>query len=773
MMKDIASKRVKLLSSSILGLVLALPAPVAAQVAAPVAENSLAVPGEILVTARRKAENQRDVPVAISAVSGDQLVRANIAVIRDLVVSQPALYFSYGSAAPFTLIRGFGSGSNISFDQAVGKFIDNVAYNRDQDARIPLFDLERVEVLKGPQVLLYGTSTTAGALNITTKRPGDELTFDMSSSYEFNNNETLLQGGLTVPLHEMASVRVAGYLQHLDKGWVRNDLTGKSEPRDENYAIRGTLKLAPAPDLTIYLKAEYDDIQQKGGILQPYAQTVIPAVAFPEIELDGRRSVSNAGAPYGVHDFFEMNNQVYQGDLQWKLAGATVASTTAYRRSRVRLSIDPDGSQFAIFESIPNVRFRQFSHETRVFGTAGPVEYVVGGYYEWSGLNIYNPAQFNIQPLGAPVPPVGRMFTLDQVSRTYSGYVDLTYSVTDAFSVEAGIRYSKINKTADQSAYAYTVVPGADRFSRSQFEALRNSALDSVFSRFGGAPHAFVGLKNREDHWQPQIVAKYKLDSRSMVYAKYVKGAKAGGFDNTYSGVNPAQARFASEAAESFEIGAKGLLLGNQLEYAVDAFRTTFTDLQVSVFDGISTFLVSNVGKARTQGIEAELTWRPTRALSINLNGAYLDAKYISFPGVACYYAQQAATPAGQICRQDLSGTRTPMSSKWSGGIKINHEHEIGSGDLVMLESLELFARSRFMAGTINNPAHYQDGFAQINGQIGVTAGNGGWELALFGKNLTDKQFKEFAAQTVLTSGGEQAAISRGRQIGLRFGVRY
>ncbi|KQX23428.1 MULTISPECIES: TonB-dependent receptor [unclassified Sphingomonas] len=728
---------------------------------------------DIVVTARRKSENMRDIPVAISAVSGDQLKTANIAAIRDLVVTQPALFVSYGSAAPFTLIRGFGSGSNGSFDQAVGKFVDNVVYARDQDARIPLFDIDRVEILKGPQVLLYGTSTTAGALNITTKKPGDQLEADLSTSYEFNNREILTQGGFTIPVAEGLSARFAGFYNRLAKGWIRNDISGKTEPRDNKYALRGTVKVEPSPNLTFYLKAEYDHFNQKGGVLQPYVQNAIPAIAFPEIKLDGHRSVTNDVAPFGNTDFFRLRNQTYQIDGQLILGGATIATTTAYRTELYRIGIDADASPLALFHALVTTHFNQFSHEARIFGDVGKLEYLAGGYYERNRFKIASANFFNIQPLGAPTPPVGRYFILDRVTHTYSGYADLTYHLTSKFSVEAGVRYTKINMTADQSAIAFSIVPGMDDFTEAQYLAQQNSALNSAFSRFGGAPHAFFGLKNREDHWQPQVVTQYKFSDELMAYGKFVKGARSGGFDGVYSGTDPNQAgRFGPEAAKSFEIGLKGLVLNNQLSFSIDAFRTTFKGLQVSVFDGVASFQVANVGKARTQGVEAELLWKPVRGLSINPVFAYTDAKYLSYPGVACYYALQIATPAGQVCRQDLSGTATVMSSKWSGGVRINNEHAI-SDDLQMIEGFEAFGRSRYMAGTINNPNHYQNGYVQINAQFGLKSTDKRWEVALFGKNLTDKQFKEFAAQTVIASGGEMASISRGRQIGLRVQLQY
>ncbi len=739
---------------------------------APPASEVEPAPGEITVTARRRSELQRDVPLAISSMTGDQLVSANISNVRDLVISQPSVYFAYGSVAPFTLVRGFGSGSNASFDQAVGKFVDNVAYNRDQDARIPFFDVERLEVLKGPQVLLYGASATAGAINITTKKPGDRFEGDASVSYEFNNNEVLMQGGVTVPLAPIASLRVAGYLQHLNKGWVHNDTLGTDDPRDRNFAARGTLGLTPTPDLKIFLKGEYARIRQRGGILQPYVQTVVPAVAFPEVKLDDHMAATNSGLPFGNPEFVNMTNRVAQADLEWNAGGATIASTTAYRRSQFRQTVDADGSALALFGGTPVSGYKQFSQEVRAFGTAGQLDYMVGGYYEWNKLNFYNPSTFNLKPLGSTLPVVGRIYTLDRDTRVFSGYAELTYHFSPEFSLEGGLRYSDIKREGDQTAFAYNVLPGSAFWNRAQIEAQRNTALNGAFSAFGGAPHELLGLSSKEHHWQPQVTLQYKPNTDLMLYARYVKGAKAGGFDATYALTSRAGASFRPEEAESFEAGIKGVTANRKLEFSLDLFRTTFTDLQVSVFDGVAAFIVSNVGKARTQGAEASMIWRPANGLSVSAEGALLDAKYLSFPGVACYYALTIITPAGQVCRQDLSGETTPMSSKYTFGAHINYEHD-AFGSLRMTESVEILGRSGFKAGTINDPLQYQSGFAQINAQFGIRSADHVWELSLFGRNLTDKQYKEFAAQSVITNGGKIAAISRGRQIGLRLATRF
>lgn len=168
----------------------ALAAPALAQTApqadSPPAEATQpeAGPQDIVVTARKRAENLRDVPVAITAIGGEVLQQKNITQVIDLPQITPNFSFSYGAVQPFTFIRGFGSGANASFEQSVGKFIDNVSFGRDQDGRIPIFDLERIEILKGPQVLTFGNSATVGAISMATKKPGRNFEADGSIGYE-------------------------------------------------------------------------------------------------------------------------------------------------------------------------------------------------------------------------------------------------------------------------------------------------------------------------------------------------------------------------------------------------------------------------------------------------------------------------------------------------------------------------------------------------------------------------------------------------------------
>lgn len=253
---------------------------------------------EIVVTARKRSELARNVPVAVSAISGAALVEQNVSRLTDIVALVPNFSLSLAAAQPITFVRGFGTAGGASFEQAVGKFVDNVSYGRDYHARIPLFDIERFELLKGPQVLLYGNSATAGALNITTRKPGGSFAADASVAYEFVNNELVVQGGVTAPLADWASVRVAGFFQDLDKGWIYNEGIGEHQPTFHNYAVRPTLRLTPTPELDILLKVEVDRVRDRGNSGQSIRQASSPARTFPEVELDDRKNTNYGVAPF-------------------------------------------------------------------------------------------------------------------------------------------------------------------------------------------------------------------------------------------------------------------------------------------------------------------------------------------------------------------------------------------------------------------------------------------------------------------------------------------
>lgn len=745
---------------------------------AAVAESeSDAVTGlDIVVTAQKQSQRAREVPIAVSAVSGDQLAESNIARLTDLVAIVPNFSLSLAALQPITFVRGFGTTGSFSFEQAVGKFVDNVSYGRDFDGRYPLYDLERIEVLKGPQVLLYGNSSTAGALNISTRKPGNAFEADGSIAYEFAGEEVLTQGGVTLPIAQDISLRVAGIYQRLGKGWIYNTLTGGNEPTYRNYGGRATLRIATIPDVEIMLKAEVDRTRQIGTTSQPIKQGVLPNAQFTDAILDDNRAVDYSGAPFFMRDENAINFETYQSDIIWSVGPGTLTSTTAYRKVRSG-NTETGAFQRPLLTLSSGQKFNQFSQELRYAGTVGDLDFLLGGYFERNNAHIFVPTNLNLAAIGSPLAPFARVTTYDQRASSYSPFGQLTYQITPEFKISAGARYTVVRKTTDQALFGANFIPSISfDTSRQQVEAASNPAITPLIRNvLGGTVHTFTGIRTREEHFQPQVVAQYDFAPRNMLFLKYVKGAKAGGVDATYTGnatlASPTQAQFAPEEAESFESGFKGLVLDGTLEYALTAYNTTFTDLQTSAFVGTVLF-VTNVGKARTRGVEFEVHARPVKGLSIDATANYQEAKYLSFPNAPCTVAQTPLPPAAPApCTQDLSGAPTPFNSKFSGSFGVGYELPVIDG-YRLNGGWSLVYRSRYNTSTNNDRLGEQKSTVTVDAHLDLKPDQGWWTLSLFGRNLTDEKYKEYSVAAPLIRGGFNTYLSRGRQIGLRLGVK-
>jgi len=731
--------------------------------------------GDIIVTARKRAENLRDVPVAITAVTGATLQQKNITQVIDIAKTTPNFTYTYGAANSLAYIRGFGSGSNAGFEQSLGKFVDNVSYGRDQDARLPIFDVERVEVLKGPQVLTFGNSATVGAINIATRKPGDAFEADGSIGYEFYGREVQAQTGVTIPLIEGVSFRLAGLFQDLDRGRFDNPVKDATEPRTRNFAIRPTLRLQPAAGLDIVLRAEVDRAKDFGSSLVPTGQPLSNKLpAYPEVGDTDHRFVDYDVAPFYSSEFQQVDAELYQADVNYHLLGGTLTSTTAWRKTDADVQWGTDGVDHETTYFNPQwTHYQQFSQEVRFSGSYGRFDVTAGGYYQRDTLHLDVAQEFTLGGLGltgAAATPFARVFTYDQKDRVLSGFSDLTNHLTNSLSISGGVRYSDTRKTAGQSMFAANIIPDANfDTSRSTLLAARNPALDPVFAAvLGGVQHAFPmgAFHLSERHWQPQVIAQYKFAPRNMVYAKYVKGDKVGGFDYTYSAAQP-NGGFRPESAWMVEAGAKGLILGDRLDYSLALFRETFTNLQQSVRQGFA-FIVSNVGKARAQGVELDLHYRVDDNLRVGLGGSYLDAKYIHFAGAACNSLQNAGLAPGCSGSQDLSGTRTPYSSKWTGSLDVDYRKPIGSGDRQIGFGTSVYARTKYNSGAYNDPRMIQRAYAQVDAHVDYGKVDGSWTLSVFGKDLNDKRLLEYSSLAVGSSTATFGSYSRGRQVGLR-----
>lgn len=732
---------------------------------------------DIVVTARKKSETLRDVPASVAVLSGATLVEKNIARLTDIVTVAPTFTVSLAANQPLTYVRGFGSAGNPSFEQSVGKFADNVSFGRDFQARIPIYDLERTEVLKGPQVLLYGNSATAGAISLVTRKPGNELSGDLSASYEFENNETLIQGGITTPIEDGVSLRVAGFFQDLSRGWILNVGNDRHEPTFRNWGLRGTLKLEPASELSVMLKAEVDRVRDRGSTSQPITQALAPIRQMPDVTFDRRRNVNYNVAPFFTEEYAALDTEIYQADLVYDFGGAKLSSTTAYSVNH-QGSASSNGSNKTTVIPAFDQRYRQFSQELRLSGSSGAIEYLAGAYFQRDSYDIYSFQPINLAAYNIPAPPFSRLSTASQTSSSYSLFGELTYRISPELSLSAGSRYSIVRKTTDQAANP-TDFFGGIRFGTplSAGTSRLNPALNPVYSQtLGGIPHTFNDIKTREEHFQPQVILQYRPSSRTMAYLKFVKGNKAGGVDVFYHGsvargANVDDARFRPEEAISFEAGIKGKTADNRLEYGIGMFNTEFRNLQTGIFIGTAIF-TTNAGKSRTRGIEADFNWAATDEVRISGTASYQDAKYLDYPGAACTVsATVAGTCSAATGGQDLGGHPTPFASKFLGSLAIEHRGSIGR--VTTTAGISVVYRSRYNTSLNDDPLGDQNGYASLDAHFDLGLADGRFTASLFGRNLADTLYKEYGTATPLVPGSFLVFAGRGRQLGIRLAGNF
>lgn len=730
---------------------------------------------EVIVTARKREESLQNVPVSIAAVSGEALRQEKIVNQVDLSMRVPAFKQTTAGVNTYTFIRGVGSGSNPSFEQAVATFVDGVYAGRGQQARFPYFDLERVEVLRGPQVALYGNSAIAGAISVVSRKPGHEFGGEASASYEFNNQETVVQGGVTIPLNDAFRLRLAGYYDNQDKGWLTTYRpTGVSlDPQRRDRGGRVILAYDPGGALDAELKYESYSLLTIGGSNQA-TSNVTHNGAVTEYNFDLVRYFGN-GAPLNgkTHDSARMNNQTVQATVNYKVPLGTLTAVTAYNWYGFSQDTEGDMSPLPIFDYDHHEHYRQFSQELRLTSnTGGRFDYIVGAYYQRDHVLPSALLDVNLAaepaPFGAPIPPLSAYQYLDQVMKNYAVFFDANYALTPRLKLNVAARYMHVTKDATlyrHATFINTTTPNP------AFEAPLGPGRPSLFGLAFGAPHTFTGLSLSETHLMPQVGLQYEFEGGGMAYAKVVKGAKAGGFDWSYAGADPNAAHFLPERATSYEAGYRGEAFDHTLSFGLTLYRTDVKDLQVSVFDGRTSYVVGNAAQQRSQGVEADFTWRPVSSLRIVGSGAYDDAYYVSYANAGCYVEQRLATPAGVTCRQDLSGAQAPLTSRWAYNLGFVHTTNVGQ--FVLTTQANYSWRSKFNMTLLNDPQQVQKAFGLLDARIALGPPDQRWQFAVFGKNLTDELYSDYATDAPTVTGVRFRDTQRPRQIGVELSTKF
>ena len=690
---------------------------------------------EIIVTARRRSEVLLDVPIAVTAYSGEQLDRQGAIDITDIGDTTPnvTLETSRGTNTTLTaFIRGVGQQDPVAgFEQGVGIYLDDVYLNRPQGAVLDIYDVERIEVLRGPQGTLYGRNTIGGAIKYVTRRLSDDPELKIRANLGTYRQADLIVTAST-PLG--TGLKVGGSVARLTRdGFGENLTTGAENYNKDIWATRGTIEAEPSQTAWFRLSGDYvwDNSNPRGG------HRLIPGLA--------------SGAPV-LDDVFDSRGGLTEPEQRVKGGGLalhgeiglndwlTFRTITAYRKDRSDTPIDFDALPAADLDVPAIYKNKQFSQEAQIVIDRGRLAGVVGAYYlDANAQNVFDVRLYTTVP--AVLPGLTASTEGDVDTKTWALFGDFTYDLTPQWSVSLGGRFTHDKRHAKvlrqtRILGGHPLLGGSDGFgvgtviaTTSDFEGRRT---DTAFT-----PRASVSFKPTRDH---------------NIYLSYSRGFKGGGFDpRGQSSQAPTQApedvfefmAFDPETVDSLELGWKASLLANRLQIATAVFNADYKDVQVPgsagcVVGGVSTFcgITTNAGKARFRGFEFEGNLRVAEDMATagdRLNFAatlgYLDAKYREF----------ITNIAGQGPVDVADFRKIQNTPKWTASGSVDYNTPAFGGRLDANTTLSY--RSSTQQFELASPGLDQKGFALLDANLLWRSAGGRFVVGLHGKNLTNKKY--------------------------------
>ncbi|EJU09662.1 TonB-dependent receptor-like protein [Sphingomonas sp. LH128] len=727
-------RRVRFLaiSSSVLALSGGFVTPANAQDSAPAA--TAAEGGDIIVTARRREERLVDVPIAVSSFSGDQLAKSGAVDITEIANVSPNVTLEPSRGTNSTLsafIRGVGQQDPVSgFEQGVGIYLDDVYLNRPQAAVLDIYDVERIEVLRGPQGTLYGRNTIGGAVKYVTKQLPQEFSFKVKGTYGSYDQADLIATA-SAPVSDL--IRVGGSVARLSRGgFGKNLTTGQDNYNKDIWAGRASVDIGGYGEpVLIRISGDYtkDKSNARGG------HRLIPGY------------VSGAPVLDDVYDTRGGLNDPRQMVEAYGLAINATAELTDALTFRSISSWRKDNSASPIdFDALPAVdvdvpayyRNEQLSQEVQLlWDDGGMVQGLLGAYY----LTAKADTDFDVR-LFTALNGLTAFTRANVDTNTFAIFGDFTFDFTEQLSLAVGGRYTWDERKA---------------------QILRQNYLGGGSPVFGGAgvplgaPSTNFSGKAKFDKFTPRASLSFKPTPDHNIYASYSQGFKGGGFDPRGVGVNapaatpgaPTDAEIADylsfqpETVDSYEVGYKGNFFGGGLYIAAAGFYMDYKDVQIPgsagcTVGGLPTFcgVITNAGKARFKGFELEANARLGRDLMssgdrLSLSGAlgYIDAQYKE------YIANIASTPT------DVAEFRKVQNTpKWTASGTLAYSTPVGGGDLDL--STTYSYRSKVYQFEIPNPYLDQKGFGLLDASIVYTAPGSRWSFGVHGKNILDKRYK-------------------------------
>jgi iron complex outermembrane recepter protein len=729
---------------------------------------------EIIVTAQKRSEDLQTVPIAVSVLSGVDLQKQNIFDASQLQYYVPSLQQQSTNnqvGATNFYIRGVGTAIyGPAIESTVATVIDDVVMARPAMGVVQFFDLERVEVLRGPQGMLFGKNASAGLVNIVTTAPalGKLETIAHLSYGETNSGsdgtEALAQAAVNLPLSENSAMRVSAFLTEQD-GFAENVSSNEDLGLSE-YGARVKYLWQATDDLDIFLSADYARESGPGGsVLIRRSDAPGGFVASQDAQIGVVASPDNVeiGSNAGTDNRFELWGAQAKATYSFA-SGYSLTDIAAYRTYEDSSALDTDTLPIRFFDGNDQGRDQsQFSNEVRLTSpVAGRFEYQIGLYY----LDVRDRGRLrqtaDLDPFFPPPPPgfignAGSAGTASVQNKSYAAFGQAKVSVTDALRLIVGARYT------------YDDVEGGSTSSGEGYVL----PLQPTGSLTGRLHHDNVSYR---------VGAELDITSDVLGYATYARGYKSPTFGGG-TGTEPIRA----EIPTNVEVGIKSTLLDRRLILNLAAYDVKFKDFQAQAFDpDLLRFTTMNAGEVKTRGVEVDFRALPFTGLSLSGGIAYSDATYGSFAGVACYFGQPAGTSGTNVClpngTTDVTGNRLAFAPEWSGSLGAEYQRSISSRFDGFIGA-NYYYRSSVNYTAAHDPKTTVGSYGMVGVSLGVLTDDGRIRAALFARNVADERVPTFIVADVASPlygddvrGGnywQQFGESSFRTVGLSLDMKF
>jgi len=656
---------------------------------------------EIVVTARKKVENMQDVPVAVSAFSGNQLRAAGIDSFDQVLSNIPNASQSGGIAGSLQgliSIRGISTLVRfVGLETGVGFYVDGVYTGRPENFNQDLIDIERVEILRGPQGAVFGKNTIAGAINIITQKPSDEFSATLEGQYG-NYDHMRLRANVSGPIipGKLAASVSVGYLKR--DGYVKNISDGPDLETADLTTFRGKMRFTPSDTAEFILSA--DALIDRG---EPVFFEVSDAAFIDDPSEETPFTVNQDQPNFLDRDIFglSLTSNIDVGDGQW-------TTVLGYRDSSFDAGLDDDKLPFRYFVDFFSSDVSFFSAETRYSSSIGErVNYLVGAYYfNQDADNISNFALGDFLT-GAPgvEPPID--LTSSVKTDSFAFFFNMDVMISEKLTLELGGRYMNEKKDATHIQEDFTGIFGSTDFTASR----------------------------RDTDFAPTVSLSYSVSDDITAYARYAEGFKSAGFNTDFIVAGASNLEVDPELAKSYEIGVKSDLLDRRLRLNLAGFYTEYDDLQLSqiVGGGVS---LNNASKAEIYGVEAEFKAIISEYFDLNGSVGYLSATYDDFPG--CPVPGAATETVKANCADNILN----LAPEWTTTLGAQFTYPVSDwGDFVARADWNY--RSEVFFEPQNTARLSGGGRSLLNLRAGIVTE--GWEVFAWANNITNETYVNFA----------------------------